>query len=227
MAEIGLFQNRVSDTPVPEWNLDDEATSIVRRSLEKDGYQVVVIPTRRHAEIAEAHRATLLRNIDLDVMRQILQAAQPESAVDAFIVLAKSRGKDPCRPETTVLIQGIGICAGPRMQMSSAIPGGETVDIEGPYGNRMLAPFASFRMTLFRASDFEVLANRAAAIRRSNMLGLPEPASVPYQRIHAAAYKESFGQFTEEEKRAIRKVIIGLLETTVPETLKAMGLISQ
>jgi hypothetical protein len=232
MSEIGamVFMNRESDNPVEDWNVDGEATSIARRTLETAGaYKVVAVPTRRHAEIAQAHRANLARHIDLEAMREILRAAQPQPAVDAFLVLAKDRGREPCRPDTTVFVQGIGICAGPVMQMSPASPLEEVRDIVGPFGNRMVAPFASYRMAVYRASDFEVLASRSAAIHRSerSILGLPKTtSSVPYKQIHSAAYKESFDRFTPDERRAIRAVIIELLETSIPETLKTMGLIS-
>jgi hypothetical protein len=233
MSEVSVirYPHHVSDTAIPEWGIDAEATSQVQKILERYGYKVVSLHTLRHAEITGALIPTFGHEPDRTAMRRILTEEQPGAKVDAFLVLAKAHGREPCSMSTPppAYVRGLGICAGPRVQMSSAMPDGETRDVEGPYGNRMLAPFASYQMALLRASDFEVLANRAAAIRRSerNMLGLPRPTSaVPYQQIHAAAYKASFGEFTEDEKRAIRKVIIELLETTIPDTLRTMGLIS-
>jgi len=231
LSEIAaiVFMNRQSDHPVEEWNVDGEAASIARRTLENAGtYKVVALPTRRHAEIAQAHRANLARYVDLDAMREILRAAQPQPPVDAFLVLAKARGKEPCRPDTAILVQGIGICAGPRIQMSPASPLEEVRDVVGPYGNRMLAPFASYRITLFRASDWALLASRTAELprpERGALDFLTKPTSpVPYKQVHSDAYRESYDQVTADERRAIRGIIIELLEASIPATLKTMGL---
>jgi hypothetical protein len=170
-----------------------------------------------------------MRNVDSDAIGSILKAVQPPPAVDAFIVLAKARGREPCQPQSSILVEGVGICAGPRVQMSPAIPGdGEPRDIVGPHGNRMLAPFASYRMVLLRASDFVVLATHNAVLprpERSALDFLKAKPSMPFKQIHSDAYKESFDKFTSEERQAIRKVISELLEASVPQTLKAMGVI--
>jgi len=232
MSEIGptVFQNRISDHAIPDWNVDDEATTIARRALEaRDAYKAVAIPTGRQAEVNAALRPTFTGAVDSDAIGSILKAAQPQPAVDAFIVLAKARGREPCQPQSSILVEGVGICAGPRVQMSSVIPGEEHRDIVGPHGNRMLAPFASYRMVLLRASDFAVLAAHNAVLtrpERSALDFLKAKPSVPFKQIHSDAYKESFDKFTPEERRAIRKAIGELLEASIPQTLRSMALIS-
>jgi hypothetical protein len=157
--------------------------------------------------------------MDLEAIQAILRSTRPEKNVDAFLVLGPLRVREPCDHRGAHTVEGIGMCAGPLMQMPGVFPGDPPRDVEGPYGNRLLMAFAVYRVSVLRASDLTFLGTRTAVLPRPSRSGL----DVPVKRIHASAYKENFPQFTEEDRRVIRKTISELLEASIPHTLRAMG----
>jgi hypothetical protein len=222
MSEIGftVFQNRISDTAIPEWKIDEEAASTASNVLQRKGaYQVVSVATDRRADVWNAHRPTGSSPINLEAIQAIVRSARPEKNLDAFIVLGPVRAREPCDHRGAHTVEGIGMCAGPLMQISGPFPGDPPRDVEGPYGNRFLMPFAFYRVSVLRASDVTLLGTKTAILPRPNRNAL----DVPVKRIHASVYKESFQQFTEEDRRVIRKAISELLEASIPHTLRGMG----
>jgi hypothetical protein len=157
--------------------------------------------------------------MDLEAIQAILRSARPEKNVDAFLVLGPLRAREPCDHRGAHSVEGIGMCAGPRMQIPGLFPDDPPRDFEGPYGNRVLMPFTFYRVSVLRASDLTFLGTKMAVLPRPSRSAL----DVPVKRIHASVYKEDFQQFTEEDRRVIKKTISELLEASIPHTLRSMG----
>ncbi|HWM42976.1 MAG TPA: hypothetical protein VNP36_11095, partial [Burkholderiales bacterium] len=89
----------------------------------------------------------------------------------------------------------------------------------------VVMPFAFYRVSVFRGSDVALMGSRSAATPGQKLGPLPPGEIPPAKRIHSSAYKEEFRQFSEDDKRVIRKTIGELLEASLPHTLMGLGFV--
>ena len=226
MFERGLtvFQNRESEHPIPEWKIDDEAVLITKRVLGRT-FGIVPITTARRSEINEAHQETMFTSTNFELIERELRSLKLETPVDAFVILGKHRDdRGPWKGNNSFFVEGIGVFAGGHNQLAPLPGETELRDAPGPYGNRFVVPFAFYRISVIRASDFSPIGTRIAVMPTENRRFLEPATSLPFRRIHASVYKEEFRMLTEDDKRVIRKAITDVLEASISLTLKELGL---
>ena len=202
LQHVGLtvFSNDLHTTKL-DWQLDRHVLDRLAQHLGAR-YQIRPVSYDK-APLLKASTKEWIHT-DRPTLAEALRTTVPAGAVDAYVVVVPTYMGDTAY-RTNQHVYGVGAYT------------------RGVFSERSRAnAFAAYRIALIDGKTFTSLADTAALIPSTERwVG----EDVPFRPIPSAGLKNRLDDMRREDLAALRDAVVGLLDTSIPYTLKKMKLI--
>jgi hypothetical protein len=203
LTRAGLtgVQDNHQSFPIESWGIDDLIVGRATALLSKR-FQVVPVSYRRSA-FANLHASSPIAAVDLlrsDPIKQLVRTEITPQGLDAYLVITKATSTFGASGRK---VAGLGIVSRQTLSDSS------------------IRLHALYRVRLVGGRAFEVRDNRSASSLGANEIGR---LAGPSQLVDDSYLPVPDGV---EANQKLKTAITGLIERSLPATLKSMGLIDE
>jgi len=208
-----VFGNSQTFLPISDWNLDAVASDEIIQSL-KGRYDVTSTP------FTESDIAKIKVSFFSGISFKDAVLAQPPRNLDAYLILRATKGL--VNPAGYLTISGLGT-----VRQWSGIGG---PDREHHFGEDIV--HFTYAAYLVNAKTGEMIAAGVGWAPKEKrtfadaLLIVPSPMSSPHTYTGDASWPMTAGELTDVQKKVLHDDLVGLIKTSLPDTLKNMGLIT-
>jgi hypothetical protein len=200
-AGLTAMQDNEQSFPIQSWGIDDLIVGRASALLSKR-YQVVAVNYQR-AAFANLHESSPITGVDLlrsDPIKELVRTEITPQGLDAYLVITKATSSFGSRRSK---VAGLGIVSRQTLSDSS------------------IRVHALYRIRLVNGHGFEVKDNRQAQPFGANEIGR---LAGPSQSVDDSFLPGPDGVAANQK---LKGAITGLIEASLPATLKSMGLVDE